>query len=374
MSNRRNRSQRNRKHKIKLDFMSNEKFWMISCSLLLLILLIFFAYKMIDKGEIEKAEKQRQELETTVNNVYESAINQLEQVDEYKTDKIIRITALGNLLCNETLTQNGDGYNKLFDKFSKTLLKDSNISIYNLKKYSGLNDFVYYQTLNNANKSMYISMGIEEDINPEENRFDFKVFGLKSDDLEKKVTKANVRSETIALLAYSTYNENCNIYSEESVKQDLENAKKSTNTIIVSMNWKSGDNKKEIANFLIQNGAKVVLGYDKDSIGSYEIIKNSQGEDCFVAYSIGDFDSIEKTEVLFNIQIFVDKQDNSYVYKTEYKPIYIKDNGSDSEERYEVVDVNEEITKYENGKSEISENEYKKLIKKRDEINNKISK
>ena len=56
------------------------------------------------------------------------------------------------------------------------------------------------------------------------------------------------------------------------------------------------------------------------------------------------------------------------MYKVDYKPVYIKKNNQDSEIEYSLIDVNYEIEQYEKNKTNINENEYKQLIKKREEL------
>ena len=135
MSNRRNRSQRNRKHKVNLDFMTNEKFWMIVCLLLILIALFFFGYKAINRIDNKNSEKEKEEIDKQVNNLYSSVINSMDEVDNYKTDKLIRLSAIGNILCNKDIKRTKDNYNSM-----KQLCKDSDLIVTNLKNM----DFVYY--------------------------------------------------------------------------------------------------------------------------------------------------------------------------------------------------------------------------------------
>ena len=360
MSNRRNRSQRNRKHKVNLDFMTNEKFWMIVCLLLILIALFFFGYKAINRIDNKNSEKEKEEIDKQVNNLYSSVINSMDEVDNYKTDKLIRLSAIGNILCNKDIKRTKDNYNSM-----KQLCKDSDLIVTNLKNM----DFVYYsifreKTLNLRTMASYSVIDNMIGGDPT-----YEMFGANKENAEGRISTVFVKNTNIALLGYSTSDDNMNRYSEERVNEDVEYAKQSTELIIAAINWNSNDNKKEIANNLINKGVKVILGYDSDSIESYELIKNSDGEDCFVGYSMGNFDSINSTELMFNIQIFVGKNTKSNIHKVEYKPIYLKEIDSN----YDVIDVEEKIKEYEDNKSEISENEYNSLLKRRKEIENKMN-
>lgn len=80
-----------------------------------------------------------------------------------------------------------------------------------------------------------------------------------------------------------------NIYSEELVKSDIEEVKNKTDVIIVSIDW--GTNKttevsekqKEVVNYLIKEGANVIIGNNGLGVQPIEIIDNT-----LVCYSLGN--------------------------------------------------------------------------------------
>ena len=169
--------------------------------------------------------------------------------------------------------------------------------------------------------------------------------GGSSQDRVKIIEKKNVK---VALLAYTYDNQKqgVNIYNEEITKADLEYAEKMANVSIVLMHW--GDtNTSEVteeqevqAKFLIENGADVIIGAHLSVVQKMEIVKNSSGNDCLVAYSLGNFTSElreEKTKlgIILDFQIFVEQDGKASLYKVNYTPTYMLDKGSDyTENRY----------------------------------------
>ena len=99
-----------------------------------------------------------------------------------------------------------------------------------------------------------------------------------------------------------------------------------------------------------------------------EVRTTAEGKNVFIAYSTGNFISASKynnsnIEMILNIE--VTKSANSSetrLTKVTYVPVYLLDNGRNAKERYKLLDIAEEITRYEAGNRErITENTYKSL-------------
>ena len=114
------------------------------------------------------------------------------------------------------------------------------------------------------------------------------------------------------------------------------------------------------AKFLIENGANVIIGAHPSCIQKMEIKKNKEGKDCFVAYSLGNFTSNFNNEnadleLILNFKILVDKEKNVYLYKVDYTPVYMINN--------KILDMKNEIQKYDTEDSNIDKKTYEKLVR-----------
>ena len=86
-----------------------------------------------------------------------------------------------------------------------------------------------------------------------------------------------------------------NIFSKEKAKKELEYAKENADYIFVLMHWGEAyattpsKKQEEIADFLVENGANVILGNHPAAIQPMEVRQNSEGENVFIAYSLGNY-------------------------------------------------------------------------------------
>ena len=86
---------------------------------------------------------------------------------------------------------------------------------------------------------------------------------------------------------------------------------------------------KAQAQFLVNNGADIIIGAHPSVVEPMEILQNEEGKDCLVAYSLGDFTSDfsyenSNLELVLNIQIYYDAEtDTVSLYKVDYTPIYM---------------------------------------------------
>ena len=362
MSKRRSRTRRVEKI-FKLD---SKIFYTIVFSLLVIIVMCCIVIFLMNKKEKEKVLADKERVNQEQEKIFEATNEELNSLKDYKTDSMISFSAVGDILFN-------DNYNNMF---------------IDIKKYLSDSDFVlgtYETKVNDSFIKVLNSIGINYLSLAHNHALDDGMQGLsllketieknsistvgvysdKSEDRVKIVEKKNVK---IAFLAY-TYDNNkkgVNVYSDEIAKEDLAFAKENADISIVMMHW-GNVNTNEIsreqerqAEFLIENGANVIIGAHPSCIQKMEIKKNKEGKDCFVAYSLGNFTSNFNNEnadleLILNFKILVDKEKNVYLYKVDYTPVYMINN--------KILDMKNEIQKYDTEDSNIDKKTYEKLVR-----------
>ena len=164
-------------------------------------------------------------------------------------------------------------------------------------------------------------------------------------------------------------------YIQNQLKEDLEYANKNADYNIIIMHWgnaystKPSKEQKNMAKFLVENGADIILGNHASAVQNMEIMKNKDGDNALVAYSLGNYISAEtmdvsKIELVLNIEIRTDAENKKTVLsKVEYTPIYVLDNGEKAGNRYELIDMKGTAKAYANGNTKIVKKDtYNKLL------------
>lgn len=360
----------------------------IACSITTIVLL-----KNIQKKEIAM-EKER--IATQQQDIFVATNEELKSLDNYKSNSLIRISAVGDILCGSNLKEHGMPYDLIFDDIRKKLKNtDLTIGTYETDVQDLKRDFA--TSVKNAGISVvslahnhaldYGTDGLNE-TNEYLKSLGLKTVGIYSEDSKDRVIIYEKKGVKIAILAYTYDNgkQGVNIYDEDTVKQDLEYANQNSNFSIVMMHW--GDvNKTEIsmqqreqARFLIDNGADIIIGAHPSVVQNMEVVKNSEGQDCYIGYSLGDFTSDfenenSNLELILNIQVFVDTDGKASLYKVDYTPVYMIDYGKEfTENRFKILDMKAEIANYRENSDSISEEIYNKLIKAIDKLNEIILK
>ena len=304
-----NRRRKTRKSNIIIESISNKNFIIISIILLIIIVVCIGISVYLNIKENEKVAEEQRRVAKQVEDIYTSVEANLEASGNFKSDSIIRIAALGDILLGSNLKNFGKDenglYNNLFSDISKYLkdvdfvvgtyehnIEEDNKVFANAVKEAGVNfvTLAHNHALDNgieglnSTKEYLDSIGID-------------TMGIYSEESKDRVKIKEEKGTKIAFLSYTYDNGDIgiNIYNEELVKQDLEYAKENANFIVVLVHW--GDvNKNEEngmqeaqAKFLIDNGADVIIGAHPSAIQPMKIIQNSEGEDCFVAYSVRRF-------------------------------------------------------------------------------------
>ncbi len=388
----------NRRRK-KILGMNDTTFYTI-CSFLILIILTFgiYIWLMQRESSIEKAKilEEKERINSQIEEIYQSTIDQMESLLDYKSATIVRVSAVGDILCGKNMQQYGQDFDSIFTDVTK-YFKDSNL---NLATYETDVKDVKKEFANSIKKSGidFVSLAHnhamdngEEGLKETEEylkSIGIQTVGVYDETPEKRVKIVEKRGVKIAIIGY-TYDDGrggVNIYNEEIVKEDLKYAEENAQISIVMMHWgdvntnKTNKLQEEQRNLLIDNGADIIIGAHPSAIQKMEMVENKYGDKCFVAYSVGDYTSEfanenANLELILNFQIYVDKNGNASIYKVDYTPVYMLDRGSQyKENRYKILDMKKEIALYDTEESNIDKSTYDKLVRGVDRLNSIIQK
>jgi len=321
-----------------------------------------------------------------------------------KRDVNLSITILGNILCennilNQLETSNYDGSN-IFKNIKKHTA-ESDLTIVPIEtnfvnqNYSGNINYnspkKLAQEIKNIggdvallsnNHSMdYGINGIKETIANLKD-IGLETVGTKLAEEESDILINDYRNIKIAFLSY-TYGTNkqeegyenyINLINKEKISNNIQTAKEQgAEYIIASMHWgnvagsKLTNEQKELTDYLVNSGVDIIIGTHPSSLQKMETRVNNEGKDVLIVYSMGNFISSEEYQnsnlgmVLKIDLIKLAEEEKVYLNKVTYVPTYIKDNELNTENRYEILDIKEEMTNYENGIRNIDEKTYKKL-------------
>ena len=403
--NRRNK----RSSKTILDVMSSKAFITLTIILIIIIAICFATIAYRNKQEMEQLAKQRKELEKNIEAIFEETNQNITNSNNTVRNSIIRISAVGDILCENAMIENA--YNKdentynfepIFKNIS-SFLSNSDINIGTMETNFTNNNYSGYGQRNSpiSFAEAVKNCGINLVSVSTNHSLDYGIEGLQEtkraleglgydvvgDNLgENRVIIKTIKNKKIAFLSY-TYGvekqndktkeelESANIYNNEIAEKDLKYAKENADYNIIIMHWgdaystKPSKEQQDIAKFLIANGANMILGNHASAVQKMEIMKNDNGESVLVAYSLGNFISAEtmdvsKTELLLNIELRADAETGKVVLsKVDYTPIYVLDNGTKAENRYELIDMKATAKAYANGNKDIvNKKTYNKLI------------
>lgn len=385
--------------------------------------------------QAEELEKQTGEIFTAIENELTNPSTNGETTVRTKTAKI---SAVGDILCqmdmiDDAKTSDGYDFSHMFTGISK-FVKNSDIAIGTLEtnfvdgKYSGVGKYnspieflkavkdsgIGLVSLAHNHVLDYGTQGLETTISKIKEQ-NIEITGIKENlertneqdentlDEEKQENPdftgniKEINGIKVAFLGY-TYglsNENevneeekkkANIYSEELAKKDIEYAKQSSNYIIAIMHWgdvnssEISEYQRNITSFLVENGVDMILGAHPSVVEPMEMIQTEEGKNVLVAYSLGNYMSTLKyddanVELILNIQISKSSDsDKAVLQKVDYKPIYVLDNGTKAENRFELTDMKKLAQDYANGDtSRISRKTYESIISKLEKLQNTVN-
>ena len=392
-----------------LEVMSSKTF--ITLTIILAIIIVICSVTIFYRNNKEKKilAEQRAELEKNIEAIFEETEKNISNSNNTVRDSIIRISAVGDILCENSIledaydkgTQNYD-FTSMFKNMS-TFFADSDITVgtmetnYTDDKYSGYGQRNSPTSFAEALKNIGIDL-VSISTN---HSLDYGIEGLQEtkralegigydvvgDNLgESRVKIKTIKNTKIAFLSYTYGFENqnsktkdeldsANIYNSEIAKQDLEYAKENADYSIIIMHWgdaystKPNKEQQNIAKFLVENGADMILGNHASAVQKMEVMQSPEGKNVLVAYSLGNYISgetmdISKIELVLNIELRKSGETGEVVLsKVDYTPIYVLDRGTKAEDRYELIDMKGTAKAYAEGNKKIvNKATYNKLV------------
>ena len=385
--------------------------------------------------QAEELEKQTGEIFTAIEN---ELTNPSTNGETTVRTRIAKISAVGDILCqmdmiDDAKTSDGYDFSHMFTEIS-TFVKNSDLAIGTLEtnfiegKYSGVgkynspieflkavkdsgiglvslahNHVLDYgtqglaTTINKIKKQNIDITGIKENLEKTNEQDENTLEEEKQENSDFTGNIKEINGIKVAFLGY-TYglsNENevtdeekksANIYSEELAQKDIEYAKQSSNYIIAIMHWgdvnssEISEYQRNITSFLVENGVDMILGAHPSVVEPMEMIQTEEGKNVFVAYSLGNYMSTLKyddanVELILNIQISKSSDsDKAVLQKVDYTPIYVLDNGTKAENRFELTDMKKLAQDYANGDtSRISRKTYDSIISKLEKLQSTVN-
>ena len=362
-----------------------------------------------NKQDEELLARQRIELEKNIEAIFEETEKNIANSNNTIRDSTIRISAVGDILCENSILE--DAYDKNTNSYDfksmfknmSTFFADSDITVGTMETNFTNNEYSGYGKRNGpiSFAEAIKNTGIDLVSISTNHSLDYGIEGLQEtkralegleydvvgDNLgESRVKIKTIKNTKIAFLSYTYGFENqnsktkdeldsANMYNSEIAKQDLEYAKENADYSIVIMHWgdaystKPNKEQQNIANFLVENGADMILGNHASAVQKMEIMQNPEGKNVLVAYSLGNYISgetmeISKIELVLNIELRRRGETGEVILsKVDYKPIYVLDNGTKAEDRYELIDMKETAKAYAEGNKKIVNKEtYNKLV------------
>ena len=391
-----NRRRKTRKSTLIRDTISNKNFIIISSILLAVIIICVIVNVILSVQEQRKIAEEQQRIADHVEEIYSAMEADVDSINNFKASSIIRISAIGDILLGDNLKnygKNADGlYNDIFSNVTK-YLKDSDITLgtyetnvtddtkvfANAIKEAGIDlvTLAHNHALDNGEEGLKATQDYLESVG-------IQTVGKYAEEAQDRIKIIEEKGVRIAVLSYTYDNgkTGVNIYSEEQASSDLAYANENADFTIVLMHWgdvykeEQNSTQKAQAQFLVNNGADIIIGAHPSVVEPMEILKNKEGQDCLVAYSLGDFTSDfsyenSNLELVLNIQIYYDAEtDTVSLYKVDYTPIYMNDYGKQNTiNRYKLLDLKNEIANYGKDGSNLDKKTYGKLVRGIDRLN-----
>lgn len=403
------RNKRNNKSKI-VDYFS--KFVIISIIIIIICSIILSVRYYFETVEVAN---QKIKLQEEIKAIYERKTPEtVEEKEEKVKDTTINISIIGDILCgngmlNDAKKEDGSyNFDSMLSEINE-ITKTSDIVIGTMEtnfiqehEYSGVNKYnapiEFAQAIKNSGVDVVsiahnhsLDYGVEG-LNTSKQQLES--IGIETVGTQNYVVR-NIKGVKVALLAY-TYGfsnesdlstedkQNVNIFSKEKSANDINQAKKEADYIMVIMHWgdvnstKKNEEQEQVADYLISIGANAIVGSHPSVPQAMEMMKNAQGEDEFVSYSLGNYISSlayenSKLQVIVNLQIRKEaKTEKIVLEKVTYTPLYVLDRGTKAENQYQVLDIKKEAKKYLDGEKNIDKKTYEKLMKSLEKIENII--
>ena len=338
------------------------------------------------KNAAIESKKSNDEIEK----IYQETNNEIGSADNYQTDKIIRLSFVGDTFFNSQMKSGNDNYDSIFTD-AKEQLKDADLAIgtysaniqtddeksFAKSVFNSGIDLLSLASNPGRNDNDYIS---EKKNNLNEIGFD--TIGEYEESVENRVKIIEKKGVKIAVIAYmqDSNETGLNNYDSNKIQEDINYAKQNANFTIALISWKNSkstnvsDSQKSIAQDIISKGANIVIGTNSYCLQKFQMTENEKGQ-AFIAYSVGNYiqtNSNEnlKLEMILNLQIYVDKNGNSQIYKVDYVPMYMYQNKDD----FRVMNIKQEILNYEKQIENQNETQEKNEIDRTEIVDDKTYK
>lgn len=338
------------------------------------------------KNAAIESKKSNDEIEK----IYQETNNEIGSADNYQTDKIIRLSFVGDTFFNSQMKSGNDNYDSIFTD-AKEQLKDADLAIgtysaniqtddeksFAKSVFNSGIDLLSLASNPGRNDNDYIS---EKKNNLNEIGFD--TIGEYEESVENRVKIIEKKGVKIAVIAYmqDSNETGLNNYDSNKIQEDINYAKQNANFTIALISWKNSkstnvsDSQKSIAQDIISKGANIVIGTNSYCLQKFQMTENEKGQ-AFIAYSVGNYiqtNSNEnlKLEMILNLQIYVDKNGNSQIYKVDYVPMYMYQSKDD----FRVMNIKQEILNYEKQIENQNETQEKNEIDRTEIVDDKTYK
>lgn len=338
-------------------------------------------------------------------------------------DATFTMAVTGDIMCHNT--QYNDAYNSTTGEYDfsyvfediKYYIQTADIAVGNLETTFAGSERGYssYPTFNTPEKLAYNLKdigfdvlttannhsldkgysGIESTINFLDDADISHTGTFTSEESQNTILYKYVKGVKIAFLSY-TYGTNgisipsgkdycINLIDEDLIKQQLEKAKEGEPDLIcVSMHWGEEyrttptSTQEELADFLFENGADVILGNHSHVLEPMEkrtiTLEDGTTKDGFVIYSLGNFISgqvkdLTRDTAILNLTITKNGETGKIsIDDVNYTPLYMY-KSSASTQAYKLIDINKTISAYEEGSStSVSSSVYNTLVAELEKI------
>ena len=404
---------RNRRNKRKIrkitDVISLRTFLIILSILAVIIFICTGAIWYRNYQDKKLLAKQREELNKQIEDIFIDTVRNIADSNSIVRDSIISLSAVGDILCEDAIIKDGYqessktyNFNSMFQNITG-FLKHSDIVLGTMETNFVKNDYSGYGLRNSPKEfaKAVKNSGVNLVSLSTNHSLDYGISGLQEtknylqelgydtvgDRLgDSSVTIKTVKDTKLAFLSYTCVMEKqsskskeelkaANMYNEQIAKEDLDYAKENADFVFVIMHWgdtyatKPSKEQEKISNFLIENGANIILGNHSAAIQPMEVKQNKEGENVFIAYSLGNYicadnNDTSKIELVLNIQLRKSGENGKVTLnKVDYTPIYMLDNGEGVENRFELIDMKGVAKRYASGEKEgINRQTYNKLV------------
>ena len=406
----RNRRNVRRNTRIK-EFLTSRNFRII-VGILLAIIILCIGISAYREGRAKKELAQQQEgIKSQSEEIFSQISENIQETNKNisETDVIIKLSAVGNISCSEEMLK--DAHNEEYDSYNFSHMFNNVSNLVNVsdvimgtmetgflsnEEYSDTNAPIdFARAVRNSGVNVVslannhsLDNGIEglQETKTNLESADINVVGYKENN-NSSILIREVKNSKIAILSYTCILDNeqdvteyekkfVNIYSEKQAMEDIKLAKEAgAEYICVIIHWGDdmsetvNDEQRKITDFLVDNGANLIIGSHPSIVQPTEIRENKDGEKVLIAYSLGNYISSNpeekaKEELVLNIELRKSGKDGKIsLDKVDYTPLYMLDNGENARDRYELIDMKEAATSYKRDETDkISKETYDNLV------------